>query len=215
MPAGPDHDLNNRSFGNAHVRKQLLVVNGHPDPRSERFCAALCDAYEAGAHAGGWETRRLNVGALAFSDIAARDEVSIEMMDALGNIGWSSQLAIVYPLWLNRPPTGLHTFFDYLWRRHQTADPNVANFERLERVARIIVTMDMPALIYRSLDRRGNGGREGIQTLSLPGIRSGEPILIGSVNTISSEQRRLWLEAVRLYGEQGALVSLFPYRKSC
>jgi len=30
-----------------------LLVNGHPDPSPERFCSALCDAYEDGARKAG------------------------------------------------------------------------------------------------------------------------------------------------------------------
>ena len=46
------------------MSRNILVVNGHPDPRPERFCAALCDAYSAGAQAQGCATRRLDVGSL-------------------------------------------------------------------------------------------------------------------------------------------------------
>ena len=40
--------------GRATQARHILVVNGHPDPAPERFCAALCDAYEEGAVEAGW-----------------------------------------------------------------------------------------------------------------------------------------------------------------
>ena len=101
------------------MEKRLLVVNGHPDPRPERFCAALCDAYELGANASGWETQRLNVGSLALSGIASPPpgaDLPADMTGALGNIHWSSQLAIVFPLWFEQPPAILRALFDRLSR---------------------------------------------------------------------------------------------------
>ena len=80
-------------------------------------------------------------------------------------------------------------------------------------MARIVMTMDMPAFIYRALYRPNKRPGNEIRALSFPGVRSDEPILIGSVHTISKEQRLHWLEAVRLYGEQGAQAPLFPLRK--
>jgi putative NADPH-quinone reductase len=206
-----------RFVGIQRMEKKLVVVNGHPDPRPERLCAALCDAYEAGAKAGGWETRRLAVGTLAFSDIAPQtssNEVPVDIADALSVIDWSDQLAIVYPLWLNQPPTILRALFDRWWSRNPAAVPGGARHDSLERVARIVVTMDMPALLHRSLYRKDDRNRASIHALSFPGIRCHEPILIGSVNTISDKQRGEWLDAVRLYGEQGALTPLFIYRKA-
>ena len=44
------------------MRRRILLINGHPDPRPERLCAGLAEAYGAGALAAGHEVRRLNVG---------------------------------------------------------------------------------------------------------------------------------------------------------
>jgi len=198
------------------VEKRLLVVNGHPDPRPERFCAALCDAYELGANASGWETQRLNVGSLALSGTTLPKpgtELPMDMVGALSNVRWASELAIVFPLWFEQPPAILRAVFDQLSRSNPPLGSLGANCERPERTARIVMTMDMPAFIYRALYRQNKGTEGRIRTLSFPGVRSDEPILIGSVHTISKEQRLHWLEAVRLYGEQGAQGSLFPLFK--
>jgi len=198
------------------VEKRLLVVNGHPDPRPERFCAALSDAYELGANTGGWETRRLDVGGLALSSVASPkpcNELPPDMMGALGDIHWSSQLAIVFPLWFDQPPAILRALFDQLSRSNSPPRFSGANNRQPARMARIVVTMEMPAFIYRALYRLNKAPGCNNQTLSFPGIHSDEPILIGSVHTISNEQRQHWLEATRLYAEQGALAPLFPIRK--
>src|ERR1700678_1061239 len=82
---------------------RVLVVNGHTDPRPERFCAALCDAYEGGARTAGWALRRLSVGSL----VGKQDR---EL--ALAYIGWSTRLMVVCPLWLDQSPAPLRDLFE-------------------------------------------------------------------------------------------------------
>jgi hypothetical protein len=85
--------------------RQILVINGHPDPRPERFCAALCDSYQAGAEQAGWEVQRLDVGSLALTPNGPDLELSLAAM------GWATQFLVVFPLWLEQPPEGLRTLF--------------------------------------------------------------------------------------------------------
>ena len=82
--------------------RRILVVNGHPDPAPERFCSALCDAYEEGAHHAGWIVRRLTIGLL--SNNGTRDA-------ALEDMRCATQLVVVYPLWLDQPPAQLRDLF--------------------------------------------------------------------------------------------------------
>jgi len=48
------------------MAKRILVINGHPDPRPERFCAGLADAYATAAVAAGHDVRRIALGKLKF-----------------------------------------------------------------------------------------------------------------------------------------------------
>lgn len=172
--------------------KRLLVVNGHPDPRPERFCGALCDAYLRGAAAGGWQARRLNVGDLSLASleaVAVGESPDADIVAALNDVEWANRLAVVFPLWFDQPPEALRVLFD------SAAQPR--------RRAHIIVTMEMPAFAYRSLLRAGTPGKAA--GLSIPGVVADQPVLIGCVNTITREQRREWLETVRQYGERTRL----------
>ncbi len=181
--------------------KRLLLINGHPDPRPERFCGALTSAYERGASSGGWETRRINVGDVPLSCIEAMTQgeaPGADVREVLDEIEWANRLAIVFPLWFDKPPEALRAIFSHA----------ESTIERKGRKAHVIVTMDMPAFAYRSMLRPG--APKKALALSIPGVIPDEPILIGCVTSITPEQRRQWLEDMRNYGQRswyGASVS--------
>ena len=174
--------------------KHLLVINGHPDPRPERFCGALSEAYERGGSSGGWETRRVNVGNLPLSAIEGADGdegQDADVLEVFNDIEWANRLAIVFPLWFDQPPDVLCALFSHV---------GGGTSRRGGRRAHVIITMEMPAFAYRSLLRPGSPRK--VSDLAIPGVIPDQPVLIGCVNTITREQRRQWLETVRHYGER-------------
>ena len=172
------------------MSRNILVVNGHPDPRPERFCAALCDAYEAGARAKGCATRRLDVGSLHLSMLTAADKTDADAWDGIEQafrlMRAADRLAIVYPLWVDGPPAELRQLFDIVARLRAHLAPQTV---QQVKAARIVVTTALPSFLYR-------GQNDAIR---LSGI-AGEPTFIGSVETISTTQRTRWLEQVRGFG---------------
>lgn len=177
------------------VSKRLLVVNGHPDPRPERFCAALCEAYAAGARAGGWEVARLAVGTLNFAPPADVAKLPA-LADAVAQIRSADRLLIVFPLWLDGPPGSLRELFELFARSVWESDAPGACRTAYEKPARVIVTMDMPAFIQRAKFEPSRAG-----ALGFPGVQSFEPIYIGSLQTMTAAQRAEWLEKIRLLGK--------------
>lgn len=186
--------------------RRMLVLNGHPDPRPERFCAALCDAYEHGARRGGWQTERLNVGALGYSLFGPHDGDDVsepdvpEMRHALDMVGWADRMMVAYPLWLDRAPPALNVFLHEAARRSANGTAsNVAN-----KPGRVVVTMQMPAFIY--LPRKCSEANRCDHTggLALPGVQCGAATCIGSIDALSVRQRAEWLERIFDFGENGA-----------
>ena len=100
--------------------KKIVVINGHPDSRPERFCAALAGAYVAGAVAAGHTVRRIDVGALAPAPIRSMQDFAGEPPPAIRqvqeNIAWAEHLVLLYPLWLGGPPAVLKAFFEQVFR---------------------------------------------------------------------------------------------------
>jgi putative NADPH-quinone reductase len=170
----------------------LLVVNGHPDPRPERFCAALCDAYEEGAKARGCATRRLDVGALQLSALAAggaeghgRNDPLNDLEQAFRLLRGADRLAIVYPMWADAPPAELKQMFDYVARLGSHLQTPVET-----KAARVLVTTALPGFFYRG------------RAPELNGVAAAEPTFIGAVEAISCTRRLAWLARVRELGEK-------------
>lgn len=150
-----------------------------------------------GAHVAGWETRRFNIGDIPLGTVDAlgRGEApDADICGILSDIEWANRLAIIFPLWFDRPPEALRILFA------QSEAP---------RRAQVIITMDMPAFAYRSLLRPG--GSKKAPALDIPGVVPDEPVLIGCVSSITAQQRRQWIETVRDYGKSWLGASDAPH----
>ena len=184
--------------------RNVLVINGHPDPRSERFCAALCDAYTSGAQSSDRSIRRLDVGNLTLPlarPHAKPEMIAREVQAAVELIRWASHLTIIFPLWLDQAPLPLRQLMAEAARSH--AFRHTAP-ERGTQTARTIVTMEMPAFAHRTMYLTKCASRPHMPQLTLPGVRMETPTFIGCVNAISLEQRKRWLETMQTLGMAGA-----------
>jgi putative NADPH-quinone reductase len=119
-------------------------------------------------------------------------------------IAWAQHLVIIYPLWLGSMPALLKGFLEQTLRPGfaiSRADNGGASKKLLGgRSARIIVTMGMPAFVYRwyfgahslkSLERN---------ILKFCGIGPIKSSLIGMVETPGQHAKEKWLAKMRLLG---------------
>ncbi len=168
----------------------ILIVNGHPDPRPERFCAALCDAYEEGARSAGRLVKRLDAGSLNLDAHNAADRHAIAV--AFEKIRWATRFAVIFPLWLDEPPVALRELFSR--SRGGTASGQV------DRWAKTVITMELPAFAHRNLMRvEQTGGLKKHMTLA--GLRCSDDTFIGGIDTISAQRRANWLQTLRNCGK--------------
>jgi putative NADPH-quinone reductase len=121
-------------------------------------------------------------------------------------IGWADHLVVIYPLWLGSMPAVLKGFFEQVFRlgfailrEHTRPWTGLLN----GKSARIIVTMGMPAWLYRwyflahslkSLERN---------ILRFSGIKPVRETLIGGVEAGGAPARARWIETVRALGYAG------------
>ncbi len=179
------------------MQRQTLVINGHPDPRPERFCAALCEAYRGGAGSGGGLIRQVAVGALSPADANPSQELPPDMLAVRDSINWATHLVIVFPLWLDQAPAMLRRVFARLamWNAANCASGDIPiASDRIQTV----VTMEMPAFAHRSMFR--DTAMLSRNRIALPGLTIAAPTFIGSVRVISDEKRTAWLGELRTRG---------------
>jgi putative NADPH-quinone reductase len=187
--------------GSAPLR--TLVVNGNPDPRPERFCAAVCAAFAQGVHEAGGKTRRLDVGRMGLPPDpaawkSAAPSLAAELAHALEKFSWAERLFIVFPMWLARPPAQLTLLFEEIARQRE---PEIRLRDTLglteeEKHADVVVTASFPSLIYRAHAGTSGGG----WTVSFPGLRLADTTILGSIEAIAQEERVRWLDWTRCRG---------------
>ena len=188
---------------------RIVLLNGHPE-RAGHFCHALADAYAEGANSQGPSIRRIDVATLEFPILRERvdweeNEPPAAIEDAQQLLSWAQHLCIVHPLWLGSTPALLKAFLEQLFR------PRFAFGQRSGgaggkpmlkgRSARLVVTMGMPALLYRTYF--GAHGVKSLESgvLGFVGISPCRRTLIGSVEAISDKKRRNWLDRVHALGQ--------------
>ncbi len=139
------------------MARNILILNGHPDAASTGLCHALASAYEDGARSADNVVRRLDVAKLEFgllhSEAAFEKDIPPPaIMAAQESTRWSNHLVLIFPLWLGDMPAVLKAFFEQALRPGFafTYRPSGFPIRHLAgRSAHIIVTMGMPALVYR------------------------------------------------------------------
>lgn len=189
--------------------KRIVIIDGHPDPSDERFCHALAAAYAEGAQAAGHTVRTIRTADIDIPFLRSATEWSQgtpppDIRAAQEAIGWAEHLLVVYPLWQGAMPALLKAFFEQIGRpgfavaREATFSPGLLK----GRSARIVVTMGMPALIYRFFFRAHSLKSFERNVLKICGIGPIRETLIGSVEA-SAQKRTAWLGRLRTLGRSG------------
>ena len=166
-----------------------------------------------GARAAGHELRLIDVARLDFPLLATREDwetgcVPPALADAQVSLLWAEHIAVFFPLWLGTMPARLKGFLE------QVARPGFAfKGERTNpfmhkgltgRSARIVVTMGMPALVYRFYFRAHSVKSLERNILGFVGISPVRETLIGQVDTLDEAARAKWLTTMARLGRTAA-----------
>ncbi len=135
----------------------ILILNGHPDPASKGLCHAIAEAYAEGAREAGHTVTRLDVAHLDFGLLRTQaafehDPPSPDIVRAQEAVKAATHLVVIFPLWMGDMPALLKGFFEQTLRPGFAYDyrPKGLPVMHLKgRSARVIVTMGMPAFVYR------------------------------------------------------------------
>jgi len=190
--------------------QRIVIVQGHPDPAGGHFCHALAQAYARGAMAGGHEVRQIDVAAHDFPWLRQKREFEegeppTAILEAQQAITWANHLLIVYPLWLGTMPALLKAFWEQTLRPGFAHQIGERGWKKLlsGRSARIVVTMGMPALIYRLYFRAYGLKALEHSILRFCGIRPIRHDLVGTVESRNGAVRDRWLKKMEALGRTG------------
>lgn len=191
------------------MARNILVINGNPDPSPDRLSGALARGYAEGAEAAGHVVNRLNVGSLRFSFLrtakefmTAPDEEAI--VGARNAVLLADHLVIIYPLWLGSPPALLKAFMEQIARDEffLSAGAHGMPAGRLKgRSGRVIVTMGMPAVLYRLFYRAHGAKAFNRSILKMAGIKPVATTYLGGIGVSPGPVPKL-VEQLRRMGRR-------------
>ena len=137
---------------------RFVIIQGHPDRAGGHLCHALADGYAASALALGHEVRRIEIAQMEFPILrdpkAFTDERPVEsIVGAQRDIAWADRIAMFYPLWMGDVPALFKAFIEQTFRPGFAMSADGHGFPKplfVGKSARIVVTMGMPATVYRT-----------------------------------------------------------------
>ena len=139
------------------MTKRLLIIQGHPDPQGRRFGHALASAYLDGAQSAGHEVKLIELAKLSFPLLRSAQEfyegpAPKDIQYAQREIHWAHHIVFVFPIWHGHIPALLHAFLEQTFRPGfsvRICDNGKPEKLLTGRTASLMVTMGMPAFIYR------------------------------------------------------------------
>ncbi|MDT8999975.1 NAD(P)H-dependent oxidoreductase [Paucibacter sp. APW11] len=192
--------------------KRILIIQGHPDGSTPHLCHALARAYVDGAERGGHQVRALDVAALDFPLLRSQQDwehgsLPAGLIESQQALAWCEHLLLVFPLWLGEMPALLKAWLEQVARpgfafKAEGANP-FAQKGLSGRSARIVVTMGMPALVYRFFYRAHSLRSLERNILGFVGIAPIQETLIGMVEQLGPTGAEKQFKRLRQLGQRG------------
>jgi putative NADPH-quinone reductase len=195
------------------MSRRIAIIEGHPDSTSPHLCHDLATAYARGAEQAGHEISRIRIADLAFPWLKTKEEFESGstppgLASSLAMIARADHLMLVYPLWLGSMPAVMKAFLEQVFRpgfAFALASPGKKVSKLLKgKSAHIVVTMGMPAFVYRWYFGAHSLKCLKRSILGLCGIGPISESLLGSVESTSVATRQGWLAEMEARGRRGA-----------
>ena len=189
--------------------KQVLLIQGHPDLAPGHLCRSLEEAYARGVREGGHALRRIDVGALDFPLLRSQLDweqgtLPAGLRQAQDDILWAQHIVIFFPLWLGDMPAILKGFLEQVARPGFAFSAEGKNpFARKGlkgRSGRLVVTMGMPAIVYRVYFRAHSVKSFRRNVLGFVGIAPVGDTLIGMTGNMKPRLAARWLDRMQALG---------------
>jgi putative NADPH-quinone reductase len=189
------------------MSKKILLIQGHPDASQRHFGHALAESYAAGATKAGHDVRQVDVATLDFPLLRSQHEfeagvVPASLLPVQTDILWAEHLVVFFPLWAGDMPALLKGFFEQTFRPafSGAAASHFGKTLLSGRSARVVVTMAMPALIYRWYFRAHSIKSLERNLLGMVGIGPVHETLIGQAADLKPADAAAWLTKLQRLG---------------
>jgi putative NADPH-quinone reductase len=193
-------------------KKRILILQGNPDPGGHRYGHALARAYQEGALEVGHEVRSIDVATLEFPLLRTKEQWEKDappesIRGAQESIAWAEHMLVVYPLWLGSMPAMVKAFLEQALRPGfaigKSSGAGMWAKALTRKSAHVVVTMGMPAFVYRWWFRGHSLKSLERNILRFCGITPVRTSLIGNVESANPRGRKRWLEKMRACGAEG------------
>ncbi len=187
--------------------KNILIINGHPNPASFNF--GLVEAYKKGALQSDAKVETITIADLNFNPnlkfgYQKRTELEPDLLESWEKIKRADHLVWIHPVWWGGLPAITKGFIDRLFL------PGMAFKDRENSVwwdkllkgktAHIITTLDQPGWYYRLFFGRPSVNQLRKSTLEYCGVKPVKVSYIGVVKTSDNNQKEKWLAKVYNFG---------------
>jgi putative NADPH-quinone reductase len=192
---------------------RVLLIQAHPDTGAVHLCRALEEAYADGARDGAHELRRIEVGLIDFPLLKSQDEwehgaLPAGLQQAQDDILWAEHIVFFFPLWLGDMPALLKGFLEQIERPGFAVlrdGHNPFGKKGLKgRSARLVVTMGMPAFVYRVWFRAHAIKSLRRNMLGFVGIGPVGDTLVGMAGSMNPRRVARWLDRMHALGRAAA-----------
>ena len=191
------------------MSRRILIIQGHPDASQPHLCHALAASYNTGAQSAGHTVKHVNVAELDFPLLRSQKDFETGLVPAClkpvqNELLWAEHLVIFFPLWAGDMPALLKGFFEQLIRPSFSGE-HVSFFDKKVlsgRSARVVVTMGMPAMIYRWYFRAHSVKSLERNLLGIVGIAPVHETLIGMTGNMKPDDATKWLSKLKRLGQR-------------
>jgi NAD(P)H dehydrogenase (quinone) len=184
---------------------RIVVIVGHA--LSQSYCAALGEAYVRGAESAGHEVALFNTANMTFDPVlrgAYRKLQPLEpdLVAAHDAMKAADHMVLIFPLWMGTLPAIFKGFLERIVQPDVFEPAKTGQLVKPWRgkSARVVMTMGMPAFIYRwyfGAPALKMLKRHILHFLGAGPIRS---TLLGSIESVSPERRTRWLADMEALG---------------
>lgn len=191
--------------------RKIAIIQGHPDGGHAHYCHALADRYAQAATAAGHKVKRIEVARLEFPLLRSMADWDGPLPAVLGEaqeaIRWADHLVLIFPLWLGTMPALLKGFLEQVLRPRFGFTPTEGSGAKWKKglsgkSARLVVTMGMPAFLYRwYFLAHGVKGLER-SILKFCGVKPVRETFIGMVE-MGEKTRHRGLQKLQRLGREG------------